>query len=473
MNVGSSLRIYEINTRLHRRRFADITESELVTLAKSGFDAIWLMGVWQVSEASMKISRIIESDYEGSPFAVPLYELSSELGGREEYEVLRKRVNSAGMAVILDFVSNHVALDSPWIDSNPEWFIRADCSVRPQSVSEYHLHRSGELIAFGRDPFFPPWVDTAQLDYTSTALRSHMIDVLKRIASLADGVRCDMAMLLMRDYIRRQWYPSLPDSIFEARMDREFWSEAITRVKSAHPGFLFIAEAYWSSEPSLIEMGFDYCYEKELYDGMVARDIQVIRGRLSRDPSALQKSLYFIENHDELRAANLFEPATNLAAVAMILALPGAVLIHEGQMSGKKERVPVQRVTPLIYEEPDRELEDSYLRLLKCTESEPFKSGEFVLLDAEQSGLVIFLRRKNESVVVYVGAASLSGVSLAEAAIDLTSAVCAPSGGVHIVTNLLTGETCVVTTHEGRFIVHIGRLVKAESKFCLFQIAAL
>ncbi|HWN97736.1 MAG TPA: alpha-amylase family glycosyl hydrolase, partial [Blastocatellia bacterium] len=385
------MRIYEINTRFHCSTFDDVTESELRSAAKLGFDAVWLMGVWQISDGARRISRLVSDDFEGSPYAVPAYKFSRELGGKPRFQSLVERAHSAGLAVIVDFVSNHLALDSRWIDKHPEFFIRSDTHARNQATSDYFLHRSGEVIAFGRDPYFPPWHDTAQLDYTCETLRDQMIDVLKWISRFADGVRCDMAMLVLRDYIRQQWYPLASDEVFNAKMPEEFWGKAITAVKAVKPGFKFIAEVYWDKERELRELGFDVTYEKKLYDGLVARDAGRVGERLLLDEKSMRGSLYFIENHDEPRAASLFSTAANLASAALILALPGSVLIHEGQIEGKREKLPVQRIKPLTDEPPDELLRTEYAHLLRVTSQSVFQEGDFETFNAAAFGVIAFI----------------------------------------------------------------------------------
>src|SRR5262249_35280217 len=324
-----------------------------------GFDAIWLMGAWEISDGARKVSKIVSADFEGSPFAIPSYEFNRELGGLDGYIVLLERARAAGLKVLVDFVSNHLSLDSPWIDKNPEFFIRSNTAMRKQSTADFFLHNSGEVIAFGRDPYFPPWHDTSQLDCSSQGLRAQMIDVLKWIAGVADGVRCDMSMLVLRDYIRKMWYPYASDRWFNQRMPGEFWDEAIKQVKANRPEFVFLAEAYWGREQRLIELGFDLAYDKEIYDALVERDASLVRERLTRETEILKRSLYFVENHDEVRAASVFNRSENLAALAFILSLPGSVLIHEGQMEGRRIKLPVQRAT-LPAEPVDLKLRSDY-----------------------------------------------------------------------------------------------------------------
>jgi glycosidase len=444
-------------------------------LARLGFDAVWLMGVWQISEGALKISNLVSDDFRGSPYAVPIYKFNRDLGGKRGFQALVKRAHKAGLAVIVDFVSNHMAVDSPWIDKHPEYFIRSDTRVRRQATSDYFLHRSGEVIAFGRDPYFPPWHDTSQLDYTSEGLRSQMIDELKWISRFADGVRCDMAMLVLRDYIRQQWYPLASDAAFNARMPDEFWKEAIEAVKSERPDFMFIAEAYWDKERKLRELGFDLAYEKKLYDGLVARDAARVAERLSLDPQSLRASLYFIENHDEPRAAAVFSTAVNLASAALILALPGSVLIHQGQMEGKREKLPVQRVTPLTDEPPDEQLRTAYQQLLPVTAQSVFRDGDFETFNTGVFGVIAFVRKDGERVIAYIGQIGDAWHAFDTTVIDVSAIARAVGAGRQLrLSNLLRPISTILINEDGEFRVQLKQLgIAKETRFCLLEASSV
>jgi len=465
------LRIYEINARVHSSSFEGVTDAQLAELRSLGFDAIWMMGVWKISDGARNLSKITAADFEGSPYAVPEYELNRELGGRPKFLNLVKRAHSAGLRVIVDFVSNHMALDSPWIIRQPDLFVRSDSAARTQSTNEFFLHRSGEVIAFGRDPYFPPWTDTAQLDYSSGKLRNRMIDVLKRISTYADGVRCDMAMLILRECFRKLWYPLVSDSQFDQMMVGEFWAEAIEEVKKSNPDFKFIAEAYWDKETELRQLGFDLCYEKKLYDALVNHDFGRMVERIHRDAAELQGSLYFIENHDEPRAATVFSPPEQLSALALLLSIPGSVLIHEGQMEGKHEKLPVQRIKPLSDEPPDLALRESYARLLRATDDVVFTEGTFELFDPQVYGALAFTRRLESRVVGYIGQITDGWHKFNGPAMNL-SAVARQAGarGQLRLRNLLSETTSTVTGSNGDFRVEMSRLgVDEASRFCLFE----
>ena len=465
------MRIYEINSRVHCHKFDEVTDAELGALAELGFDALWMMGIWQISDGAKKVSKIISDDFEGSPYAVPVYEVNRDLGGSSQFNRLVKRSHAAGLSVVVDFVSNHVAFDSPWIVRRPDFFMRSDPKVRAQLTSEFFAHKSGEMIAFGRDPYFPPWNDTAQLDYSSAALRSHMIDVLRRISRYADGVRCDMAMLLLKECLRQIWYPLEPASSFDERMPREFWDEAISAVKKSNPAFKFIAEAYWDKEDQLRELGFDLCYEKKLYDALVAKDLGRVLERLQRSSDALRNSLYFIENHDEPRAASAFGKPDNLASLALILSAPGSVLIHEGQMEGKHERLPVQRTKPLTDEPVDTPLREGYVRLLGITHAEVFKSGNFRLFDPGVYGAIGFIRSNEQRVVAYLAQISEAWHRFNAPPMNVSAIAHEVGASTRLrLTNLLTSVSATIEVSDGAFHVEMGRLgVDDETRFCLLE----
>jgi hypothetical protein len=465
------LRIYEINSRIHGSNFEQVTNEELVKLSKLGFTSIWMMGVWQISKGARSISKIVAEDFEGSPYAIPNYKINNSLGGKKQFASLVEHAHALNLSVIVDFVSNHMALDTNWIKKNPNFFIRNDVKARKQNTGDFFLHESGEVIAFGRDPYFPPWHDTAQLDYSNKKLRERMIKVLKRISCLADGVRCDMAMLILRDYIRQHWYPLASEDWFNSHMPKEFWVEAIKEVKALRPDFTFIAEVYWDKEPELLHQGFDLVYEKKLYDGLISGNLELVTSRLLRSKELLEKSLYFIENHDEERAAAVFDRERNLAAAALILSIPGSVLIHEGQMEGRRERLPVQRVHPLTDEQDDLELKAIYEKLLTITKDEVFSKGDFQMFEDDAEGTVSFMRHTNKRVVAYLGQIADAWHPFNAIPLNLTKLAQTLGAKSHIrITDLLNSKSKILEAKNGAFYLQLSELEGLhDSRFCLLE----
>jgi hypothetical protein len=197
-----------------------------------------------------------------------------------------------------------------------------------------------------------------QLDPMSPGLRDAVVSTLNDIADQCDAVRCDMAMLFLDDVAQRTW----PGRLQSVRPE-PYWREVTTRVKEAHPEFVFLAEAYWDLEGPLVEEGIDGCYDKRLYDRLVEGDAEGVRAHLVADPSWQAHLVRFLENHDEPRAAATFPPEQLRAATLAILTLPGVLLLHEGQLDGLRTRLPVHLGRRPV-EDPDPAVQSFWSRVL-------------------------------------------------------------------------------------------------------------
>lgn len=401
--------LFEWNTRVYGKRFDQISDQELQELKTLGFDWIWMMGIWRISPAVLAISKRFGHDFEGSPYAIADYEVNPHLGGEQAFRRFVARAHEQGLRVMADFVPNHLAVDSPLIDAHPEWVIHSNPSLRDERAEDYFDHPKGRL-AHGKDPYFAGWVDTVQLDYAHPGLRAHMIAVLRRLSGLVDGLRCDMAMLVLREQVKNQWFPRVPWAFFDQHFPGEFWPIAIESVRAERPDFVFMAEVYWDKDAYLQELGFDFTYHKKLYDVLTHKpNIIELTGYLSGVPEKyLRHSIHFLENHDEERAAQQFGVRSRPCAM-LSYAIPGGVFVHQGQMEGFTEKLPVQRVRPLRKEHPDWSLASFYARLLWCVRDPIFRIGEFTVLHA-QGGLILFCRSHgNRTVLVGVDPASAPG----------------------------------------------------------------
>jgi hypothetical protein len=185
-----------------------------------------------------------------------------------------------------------------------------------------------------------------------------VIDTLSDVATQADGVRCDMAMLMLNEVFTRTWgerVGPVPAT--------EYWDDVIRAVRAADPDFLFVAEAYWDLEWTLQQLGFDHCYDKRLYDRMLHEGAGSIRAHLGAGPDFQRGLVRFLENHDEPRVASELPPDRERAAAVVVATLPGATLWHEGQFEGWRVRLPVflgRRPSEPV----DGDLRAFYVRLL-------------------------------------------------------------------------------------------------------------
>ena len=357
--------IYEINlmtwlcelSKKEERAFGlcDIPMRQWETLKGQGMDAVWLMGIWERSPFSEREARngealreeckkILEDfqldDLGGSPYAIRAYRPEHRFGTLDDLAKLRKKLSKIGMGLILDFVPNHTACDHIWISQRPYYYINSIPEAASTCPEGFFLPSSAKdpiCIAHGRDPYFPPWTDTAQLDYSKRDTHKAMVETLKKIGRYCDGVRCDMAMLVLNEVFRSTW-----SQFVDKQETQEFWPYAIQTLKSANEDFSFIAEVYWGMGKRLLEAGFDYVYDKDFYDALSDGDVNRLRRQLSEPVPDQERMLRFLENHDEPRAMEVFGPERIRAAMVIHATVPGAKLYHQGQFEGRKLRVPVQ-----------------------------------------------------------------------------------------------------------------------------------
>lgn len=390
--------LWELNSRTAVRALGeaatldDLDGPHLDRLVPRGVDWLYLLGVWQTGAAGRELSRrepetrgacvealpdLTDADICGSCFAITGYQVHEHLGGDDALARLRSRLAERGTSLMLDFVPNHTALDHPWVVEHPEYYVEGsadDLASAPGNWIRLDAGGVERVLAHGRDPYFPGWTDTLQLDYSRPSLQAAMTDALLGAATRCDGLRCDMAMLLLPDVIERTWSRSIPTS---------FWPDALATVRAEHPGFVFMAEVYWDREYDLQQQGFDATYDKRLYDRLVG-DLSAVRGHLCAAADYQARSARFLENHDEPRAADVYGTGDRHRAAAVVTYLaPGVRFLQDGQREARRIHVPVHLCR--APDEPDRgELTEFYDRLLALLLEEPVvHDGDWRLLDTE------------------------------------------------------------------------------------------
>jgi hypothetical protein len=399
--------LYEINTEVwlrelsdlagHRITLAGIPDAFLDRLQLMNFDSVWPLGVWQKGELGRKVALEqpgLQKEYKaaladfsaadvcGSPFAVQSYSVQANFGGDEALQHFRRRLRERGMRLLLDFVPNHTAIDHPWAYEHPEYYVNGteeDLRKEPSNYARVPTAFGDSILAHGRDPYFPAWTDTLQLNYRHPGLRVAMQEQLLKIAQMADGVRCDMAMLVLPEIILRTWGDRSLPSDGASPVDQPFWPGVISWIRERRSDFCFVAEVYWGLERNLIQQGFDYAYDKRLYDSLRDQDAPAVRAHLSGDLDSQGKSLRFLENHDELRAAAAFPPKVHQAAGVITFLAPGFHMFHDGQFQGRRTWLPVQ-LARRPYEPSDPVIQKFYDDILECRKHPAFRNGRWQLL---------------------------------------------------------------------------------------------
>lgn len=356
----ASNRLYEINTATYLRKLSDrygqtitlstIPDKELAQISDSGFDAVWMMGIWQRSHVAVDLAlanqqlldeaHTLAPDFQigdiiGSAYSIKSYRINEQFGDESALLELRQRLSAHGLSLILDFVPNHTGFDHDWIKSHPERYITGSTEQLATQPEQYR-RCNDQIIANGRDPKLGSWSDVAQLNAFSSSYRQASIETLNYIATLCDGVRCDMAMLLTNEIFTGTWGTSAGPA-----PETEYWQEVISAIRSSHEDFIFIAECYWKTTELLLSQGFDYCYDKDLYDLLVKGSASKIATHLAETDRVAAHQVYFLENHDEPRAAVTFPNEKQKAAAYIINSLPGLFLVYDGQTTGYTAKIPV------------------------------------------------------------------------------------------------------------------------------------
>lgn len=392
--------IYEINTPVFLHELG-VKEGREVTLASvpdtvwdeiaaKPFDMVWFMGIWQRSQIAREMALSepwlkrdlpdVESEnIVGSAYSIQRYEVDNAYGGNEALAIARQKLQERGLKIMLDYVPNHVGIDHHWVSEHPDYFLSGTEEELAKNPGAF-AHTTSGIFAKGKDPNFEPWSDVLQLNAFSGGLRQAVAETLGMIANMADAVRCDMAMLMMNDIFKKTWGDRAG-----AVPDTQYWPAIIQSAKTVHPEFIFLAEVYWGKEKDLIAEGFDFCYDKELYDYLLENSARAIHRHLHKVADMQDHLMRFIENHDEKRIAAEVPIEKHRAAAAVLATLPGARLYHQGQFEGRKIKLPVH-VRYYPHEEPQQETLSLYDALFGFLKQSHLYEGEWQLIPVH-SGL--------------------------------------------------------------------------------------
>ncbi len=388
----------------HIHRLDHIPEEELATLSQRGFNALWLIGVWERSRASQTIKRLCgNADAVASAYSLFDYSIAADLGGEEAYRNLRDRAASKGIRLASDMVPNHMGIDSTWVVDHPEWFLSRPDSPYPAysfdgpdlsgddrveiKIEDHYFEQSDAAVVFrrrdkwtgdtqyvyhGNDGTSFPWNDTAQLNYLSAQVREQVIQTILHVARSFPIIRFDAAMTLAKRHIQRLWFPvpgaggaipsrsesSMTTAEFDAAIPHEFWREVVDRVAAEVPGTLLLAEAFWLMEAYFVRtLGMHRVYNSAfmvmLRDEDNANYRLVLKNTLEFDPGIMKRYVNFMSNPDERTAIDQFGNGDKFFGVASMMAtLPGLPMFGHGQVEGFTEKYGMEYYRPKFDETP-------------------------------------------------------------------------------------------------------------------------
>jgi glycosidase len=389
-------------------RLDQIPDEELDRLAGWGFTGLWLIGLWERSQASQRIKQWCGNpEAVASAYSLYDYQIASELGGEEAFANLRKRAWQRGIRMAGDMVPNHMGIDSRWVIEHPDWFVQLHYSPYPAYtfnggnvswdgrvglyIEDHYYSRNDAAVVFkrvdfhtgdtryiyhGNDGTSMPWNDTAQLNYLKPEVREAVIQTILHVARNFPIIRFDAAMTLTKKHYQRLWFPEpghggdipsraehgLSKGQFDAAMPEEFWREVVDRVAREVPDTLLLAEAFWLMEGYFVRtLGMHRVYNSAFMNMLKNEHNDKYRSSIKNilefNPEILKRFVNFMNNPDEATAVAQFGKGDKYIGVCiMLVTMPGLPMIGHGQVEGFTEKYGMEYRKAYWNEESDRDL---------------------------------------------------------------------------------------------------------------------
>lgn len=385
-----------------------IPDEELDTLQQRGFSGLWLIGLWERSEASETIKKLCGNpEALASAYSLAGYQIAQQLGGEGSYQNLRHRTSQRGIRLASDMVPNHMGIDSQWVYEHPDWFIGLNYSPFPSysfngpdlssnsgveiKIEDHYFDRTDAAVVFqyrnksngkikyiyhGNDGTTMPWNDTAQLNYLMPQVREAVYQTILSVARQFPIIRFDAAMTLAKKHYQRLWFPEpgsggaipsraefgLTKEQFDQIMPEEFWREVVDRLAVDAPDTLLLAEAFWLMESYFVRtLGMHRVYNSAFMHMLRNEDNanyrRLIKNTLEFDPQILKRFVNFMNNPDEKTAAEQFGKGDKYFGICTVMStLPGLPMFGHGQIEGFSEKYGMEFKRANWDEQVDEEL---------------------------------------------------------------------------------------------------------------------
>jgi len=496
-------------------RLDQVPDEELDRLARWGFTALWLIGLWERSSASKRIKQMCGNpEAEASAYSLSRYDISPDLGGWEAFNNLKGRAWQRGIRMAGDMVPNHMGIDSRWVIEHPSWFVSLPYSPFPSytfggadlsphsgvtiQIEDHYYSRSDAAVVFkridrgsgeeryiyhGNDGTSMPWNDTAQLNFLDPQVREAVIQTILHVARSFPIIRFDAAMTLTKKHFQRLWFPEpgsggdIPSRAgqgmsrrdIDEAMPKEFWREVVDRVAREAPDTLLLAEAFWMLEGFFVRtLGMHRVYNSAFMNMLKneanAEYRQVIKNTLEFNPEILKRFVNFMNNPDEETSVAQFGKGDKYFGVCLLMAtLPGLPMFGHGQVEGLTEKYGMEYRRAYWDESADQDLVQRHEReIFPILHRRALFAGveHFLLYDFQAEGGV------NQDVFAYSN--RLGGSGGGRALVVYHNRYAETGGWIHL------SSPISVQSGNGRSLVQrsLGEglgLTHDENRYCIFR----
>ena len=406
--------LYQLSQKYGRQitTLDQIPDEELDTMACRGFTGLWLIGLWERSNASRTIKQWTGNpEAAASAYSLYDYDIAGELGGWGALANLRERCAARGIHLGSDMVPNHTGIDSRWVMEHPDRFLQLSYPPFPTynyncdnlsgrddvtvQIEEHYFTRSDAAVVFrridnrtgetryiyhGNDGTSMPWNDTAQIDFLNPEAREAVIRTIIGVCRQFSIVRFDAAMTLAKRHIQRLWYPepghggdiasraehAITNEEFNRRIPNEFWREVVDRCAVEAPNTLLLAEAFWMMEGYFVRtLGMHRVYNSAFMNMLKNEENQkyraTIKNTLEFDPEILKRFVNFMNNPDEDTAVAQFGKGDKYFGICtLMVTMPGLPMFGHGQIEGFEEKYGMEYRRAYRDECPDQGLVDRH-----------------------------------------------------------------------------------------------------------------
>lgn len=444
--------LYQLSKKYNRdiHRLDQIPDEELDLLRDEGFTGLWLIGLWERSNASRTIKQVCGNpEAAASAYSLDDYEIAENLGGWGALDNLRARLWKRGIRLASDMVPNHTGLDAKWVIEKPDLFVQRKENPFPQYtynginlsrdnrvaiyLEDHYYSKSDCAVCFkrvdtytgdtryiyhGNDGTGMPWNDTAQIDFLNPQAREEVIQKILHVARNFPIIRFDAAMVLAKKHIKRLWYPepgkggdiatrsefALTAEEFERAIPNEFWREVVDRVANEVPDTLLLAEAFWMMEGYFTRtLGMHRVYNSAFMNMLKKEENfkyrATVKNTIEFDPQILKRYVNFMNNPDEETAVAQFGKGDKYFGVCTLMStMPGLPMFGHGQLEGFEEKYGMEYVRAYRDETPDEYLMERHRReIFPLLKKRYLFSGveNFLFYDVWNNGQV------NENVFAY------------------------------------------------------------------------
>ena len=444
--------LYQLSKKYKRdiTRLDQIPDEELDLLRDEGFTGLWLIGLWERSQASRTIKQICGNpEAAASAYSLDDYEIAWNLGGWDALANLRARLWQRGIRLASDMVPNHTGMDARWVVEKPDLFVqRRDCPYPSYTFNGVNLSHDNRVAVYLEDHYYSksdcsvvfkrvdtqtgdtryiyhgndgtgmPWNDTAQIDFLNPVAREEVMQKILHVARNFPIIRFDAAMVLAKKHIKRLWYPepgkggdiasrsefALSAQEFEKRIPNEFWREVVDRVAKEVPDTLLLAEAFWMMEGYFTRtLGMHRVYNSAFMNMLKKEENykyrQTVKNTINFDPQILKRYVNFMNNPDEETAVAQFGKGDKYFGVCTLMAtMPGLPMFGHGQIEGFEEKYGMEYTKAYRDEQPDQYLIDRHKReIFPLLKKRYLFSGveDFLFYDVWNNGTV------NENIFAY------------------------------------------------------------------------